>query len=58
MVLEPHINASKDTTNGIRARHLNASKDTGPQEGWIVRSHIGWRGELSIFYKVVETYPQ
>ena len=22
-----------------------AIEDIGPQEGWIVRSHIGWRGE-------------
>ena len=30
------------------------SEDAGPQEGWIVRSHIGWRGERNILYKGVE----
>ena len=34
-----------------------ASKDTVPQEEWIVRSHIGWRGEQSILYKGVKTFP-
>ena len=31
-----------------------------PQGGWIVRSHVGWRGEQSISYisyKGVETSP-
>ena len=28
------------------------------QEGWIVRSLIGWRGERSILYKDVEISPQ
>ena len=32
-----------------------ASVDTGPQEGWIMRSHIGWGGERNILYKGVET---
>ena len=32
-----------------------ASEDAGPPRGWIVRSHIGWRGEQSIPYKSVET---
>ena len=33
-----------------------ANEDVGPQEGWIVRSHIGWRGEQNIPYnKGVET---
>ena len=34
-----------------------ASEDAGPQGGWIVRSHIGWRRERSIPYKGVETSP-
>ena len=34
-----------------------ASEDVGPPRGWIVRSHIGWRGERNIPYKGVETYP-
>ena len=34
-----------------------ASKDVGPLKGWIVRSHVGWKGERSISYKGVETYP-
>ena len=34
-----------------------ASEDTGPQGGWIVRSHIGWRGERSSPCKGVETSP-
>ena len=29
----------------------------GPQGRWIVRSHIGWRGERNIPYKGVETSP-
>ena len=33
------------------------SEDAGPSRGWIVRSHIGWRGEQSIPYKGVETSP-
>ena len=32
-----------------------ASEDAGPQEGWIVRSHIGWRGKRNILYKGVKT---
>ena len=32
-----------------------ASEDSGPQGGWIVRFHIGWRGERSILYKGVDT---
>ena len=32
-----------------------ASEDAGLQGGWIVRSHIGWRGERNIPYKGVET---
>ena len=31
-----------------------ACEDAG---GWIVRSHIGWRGERNISYKGVETSP-
>ena len=33
-----------------------ASEDAGPQGGWIVRSHIGWREELNIPYKGMETF--
>ena len=36
-------------------RETSASKDVGPQKGWIVRSHVGWRGEQNTFYKGVET---
>ena len=32
-----------------------AMEDTGSPRGWIVRSHIGWRGERNIPYKGVET---
>ena len=32
-----------------------ANEDAGLQGGWIVRSHIGWRGERNISYKGVET---
>ena len=34
-----------------------ASEDVGPQRGWIMRSHISWRGEPNIVYKGVETSP-
>ena len=34
-----------------------AMEDTRSPRGWIVRSHIGWRGERSIPYKGVETLP-
>ena len=34
-----------------------ASKDAWPPRGWIVRSHIGWRGERSIPYKGMKTSP-
>jgi len=30
-------------------------EDAGFSGGWIVRSHIGWRGERSISYEGVET---
>ena len=33
------------------------NEDAGPQGRWIVRSHIGWRGEQSIPHKDVETSP-
>ena len=33
------------------------SEDAGLPRGWIVRSHIGWRGEQNILYKGVETSP-
>ena len=32
-----------------------ANEDAGPQGGWIVRSHISWRGKQSIPYKSLET---
>ena len=35
-----------------------AREDVGPPRGWIVRSHIDWRGEQNIPYKCVETSPQ
>ena len=35
----------------------SVSEDAGLQKGWIVRSHISWGGERSIFYKGVETSP-
>ena len=38
-------------TGGVPARTL------GPQGGWIVGSHICWRGERNISYKGVETSP-
>ena len=31
------------------------NEDVDLQERWIVRSHIGWRGERNISYKGVET---
>ena len=31
-----------------------ASKNAEPQERWIVKSHISWRGERNIPYKSVE----
>ena len=27
----------------------SANEDAGPSGGWIVRSHLGWRGERNIF---------
>ena len=33
----------------------SVSKDARPRRGWIVRSHIGWRGERNILYKDVGT---
>ena len=33
------------------------AKKLGPEGGWIVRSHVNWRGERSIVYKGVETSP-
>ena len=44
MVTEPDIEQS-------------ASENAGPPRGWIVKSHLGWRGEQSIPYKDVETSP-
>ena len=34
-----------------------ASEDAGPPRGWIVRSHVGCKGERNISYKDVETSP-
>ena len=34
------------------------ARTLGPQGGWIVKSHIGWREERNIPYKGVETSPQ
>ena len=31
------------------------ARTLGTEGGWIVRFHIGWRGEQSILYKGVET---
>ena len=39
------------TQGGVRTRKL------GPEGGWIVRSHIGWRVERNILYKGVKTSP-
>ena len=35
-------------------RGTSASEDAGPEWEWIVRSHIGWREELSILHKGVK----
>ena len=35
-----------------------ASEDARPPRRWIVRYHIGWRGERNILYKGVKTSPQ
>ena len=32
-------------------------EDIGPPSGWIVRSHIDWRGERNSLYKGVKTSP-
>ena len=34
-----------------------ANEDVGPPWGWIVRSHIGWRGKQNIPYKGVKISP-
>ena len=34
-----------------------ASEDARPRRGWIVRSHIDWRGKRSILCKGVEISP-
>ena len=31
------------------------ARTLGPKGKWIVRSHIGWRGERNILYEGVET---
>ena len=36
---------------------MSASKDTGLRKGWIMRSHVGWRGERNTVRKSVETSP-
>ena len=50
--------ASKDTEpqRGVDTGQC-ASEDAGSRRGWIVRSHISWRGERKILYKDVETSP-
>ena len=35
----------------------SVNEDAGPRRGWIVMSHIGWRGEQTTIYKCVETFP-
>ena len=35
---------------------LCANEDIGSRRWWIVRSHIGWRGERNIFYMGVEIF--
>ena len=34
-----------------------SARTLGAPKGWIVRSHIGLRGERNIPYKGVETFP-
>ena len=34
-----------------------ANEDVGSSRGWIVRIHVGWRGERNILYKDEETSP-
>ena len=38
-------------------RGTSTSEDAGPERGWIVRSHICWRGEQSIFIRVWKPLP-
>ena len=33
-------------------RRMSDSKDAGTRRGWIVRSHIDWRGESNILIRV------
>ena len=33
------------------------ARTLGPKGGWIMRSHIGWRGKRNILYKGMETSP-
>ena len=40
-----------------RRHQTSASEDAGPEEGWIVGSHISWIGKRSILYKGVESSP-
>jgi len=47
------------STNGIRARHRwCANENSKPPKGWILRSHVSWRGERNIPYKGLETSPK
>jgi len=68
MVLEPNtgrcVSKEAESQRGVdwRVPHrlekrTSASLLAEPQRGWIVRSHISWRGEQSILYKGVETSP-
>ena len=34
-------------------RETSASEDAGPLRGWIVRFHLGWRGEQNTLYKTL-----
>ena len=34
---------------------ITTNEDVGPSRGWIVRSHIRWRGKRNIPYKGVKT---
>ena len=65
MVLKPDIGrcASKEAEprRGVDTRRraskengTSVSEDARPRRGWIVRSHIGWRGERNTLYKGVE----
>ena len=38
-------------------RGTSVNEDVGSRRGWILRSHLGWRGEQNILYNGVETSP-